>query len=315
MKPLVDTYGRAVVYLRISVTDRCNLRCFYCMPGEGVTSIPHEEILRYEEILAVIDAARLLGFSRFRITGGEPLVRRGIIWFLNALSERGVDCSLTTNGLLLRRFARELKGAGLKRINVGLDTLDGDTFHRITGAGGLGEVFCGIEAARGEGIRSVKVNVVVMRGVNDDEINDFIAWGRRERLDVRFIEYMPVCGEDLFVSLTPVVESMNEREGIEPSRETGGGPAKSFRHRNGGSSIGFILSRTEPFCAACNRLRLTADGMLLPCLFSREGIDLRGPLRRGHPVAELIVKAVSAKPEGHNLDMKLSRYGMYALGG
>jgi len=315
IRPLTDTYGRAVDYLRISVTDRCNLRCFYCMPEEGVTSIPHEEILRYEEILAVVDAARLLGFSRFRITGGEPLVRRGIIWFLSTLSERGMDYSLTTNGLLLQRFARELKGAGLKRINVGLDTLDGGTFQRITGAGELREVFRGIDAVRGEGIRSVKINVVVMRGINDDEIDDFIAWGRRERLDVRFIEFMPVCGEDLFVSLTPVVESMNEREGIEPSRETGGGPAKSFRHRDGGARIGFILSRTEPFCAACNRLRLTADGTLLPCLFSREGIDLRGPLRRGEPVAELIVKAVSAKPEGHNLNMKLSRHGMYALGG
>ena len=315
MQPLVDPYGRVVDYLRISVTDRCNLRCVYCMPEAGVASIPHEEILRYEEIMAVIDEARLLGFSRFRVTGGEPLVRRGIIWFLSMLSEKGVDYSLTTNGLLLRRCARELRGSGLKRINVGLDTLDGDTFQRITGAGGLGEVFRGIEAVRGEGIQSVKVNVVVMRGINDDEIDDFIAWGRRERLDVRFIEFMPVCGEDLFVSLKPVIQSMNARDGIEPSRETGGGPAKSFRYRDGGAGIGFILSRTEPFCAACNRLRLTADGALLPCLFSREGIDLRGPLRRGNPIAGLIMKAVGAKPEGHNLNMKLSRYGMYALGG
>lgn len=315
IQPLSDAYGRVVDYLRVSVTDRCNFRCFYCMPRGGVAPIPHERILRYEEILSVIDAARRLGFRKFRITGGEPLVRRGITWLLNALSERGVDYSLTTNGLLLGRFAGELAAAGLKRINVGLDTLDADTFRRITGSGGLEEVFRGIDAAREEGIRSVKVNVVVMRGVNDGEMDDFMAWGRRERLDVRFIEFMPVYGEDLFVSLGPVVESMNSREGIEPSKESGAGPAKSFRHRDGAASIGFILSRTEPFCASCNRLRLTADGTLLPCLFSREGVHLCGPLRERKRIDGLIMGAVSAKPEGHNLNMRLSRYGMYALGG
>ena len=314
-QPLSDTYGRVVDYLRISVTDRCNLRCLYCMPREGVASIPHEQILRYEEILSAIDSARRLGFKRFRITGGEPLVRRGIIWFLGMLSERGVDYSLTTNGLLLRRFAGELAAAGLKRINVGLDTLDEGTFRRITGSEGLNEVFRGIDAVRAEGIPSIKVNVVVMRGINYAEIDDFIAWGRRERLDVRFIEFMPVCGEDLFASLKPVVESMDARDGIEPSEERGAGPAKSFRHRDSGVCIGFILARTEPFCATCNRLRLTSDGTLLPCLFSHEGVHLRGPLREGRPIDGLIMGAVRAKPEGHNLNMKLYRYGMYALGG
>lgn len=312
---LTDAYGRAVDYLRISVTDRCNLRCFYCMPKSGVASIPHERILRYEEILSVIDAARRLGFRRFRITGGEPLVRRGIIWFLNALSERGVDYSLTTNGLSLRRFAGEMGAAGLKRINVGLDTLDASTFRRITGSDGLEEVFRGIDAVRREGIRSIKVNVVVMRGVNDAEIDDFIAWGRREELDVRFVEFMPVYGEDLFVSLKPVVESMSAREGVVPSMEDGAGPAKIFRRRDSGAGIGFILSRTEPFCAACNRLRLTSDGALLPCIFSRKGVHLSGPLRQGKPIDGSIEEAVNLKPAGHNLDMKLSRYGMYALGG
>jgi cyclic pyranopterin phosphate synthase len=315
MPPLVDPRGRPVTYLRISVTDRCNLRCGYCMPREGVSSIPHADILRYEEILAVVRASRSLGFDRFRVTGGEPLVRKGVLWLLERLAAEGAPVSLTTNGILLARFARDLAGAGLRRINIGLDTLRGDRFQRITGTDGLAIVLRGIAEARAEGIAPLKVNVVVMRGVNDDEVRDFIDWGRREHLDVRFIEFMPVHGEDMFVSLAPFIKSVERSGELQPAAVEGGGPARSFRYRDGAGTVGFITPRTEPFCAGCNRLRLTADGTLLPCLFSREGIPLRDALRSGGDIAALIWDAVRAKPEEHGLKMRLHRYGMHALGG
>lgn len=312
---LTDMYGRKVDYLRISVTDRCNLRCFYCMPEDGVEPISHDAVLSYEELLKIIGTARAIGFERFRITGGEPLVRRGIAWFLSALSERGINYSMTTNGILLRRHARDLSRAGLGRINVSLDTLDENRFERITRREGLRDVLGGIDAVRDAGIESVKINVVVMRGINDDEIGAFLDWARHERLDIRFIEFMPVYGKDLFVSLKPAIDSFRERDDIESVEEEGGGPAKSFRFRGDGCRVGFILPRTEPFCSGCNRLRLTADGTLLPCLFSKEGVDLRGPLRRGEDIAGMIVDAVGAKPREHELDMRLHGYRMHALGG
>lgn len=312
---LADGYGRRIDYLRISVTDRCNLRCFYCMPDAGVTPISHDDILRYEELFEIIRVARSLGIGRFRITGGEPLVRRGLTGFLRGLSERGVDYSITTNGLLLGRFARELAEAGLRRVNVGLDSLRPERFERITLREGLGDILRGIDSARAAGIGKVKINVVVMKGVNDDEVDAFIGWARRENLDIRFIEFMPVYGEDLFFSLKPFIESFRARADVEPAREEGSGPAKSFRFTDGTSKVGFILPRTEPFCAGCNRMRLTAVGTLLPCLFSRDVLDIRGPLRRGEPIDPVIIGAVAAKPRCHSLRMKLHGYPMHALGG
>jgi cyclic pyranopterin phosphate synthase len=285
------------------------------MPRSGVRSIPHGEILRYEEILTVIEAARALGFRRFRITGGAPLVRRGVLWFLRELNRQRISYTMTTNGLLLSRFVGELRDAGIERINVGLDTLGRRTFRDITGMDGLDDVLRGIEAARGAGIAAVKVNVVVMRGVNEGEVGGFIDWGRRERLDIRFIEFMPVCGEDLYLPLKPFIDSLERQQRYKRVTDAGGGPAQCFRDTETGSTVGFILPRTAPFCTACNRLRLTADGTLLPCLFSSDGIDLRGPLRRGENISELISLAVRSKPEGHKLNMKLHRYGMHALGG
>lgn len=315
MPPLTDAFGRPVTYLRISVTDRCNLRCAYCMPRGGVDPIPHADVLRYEEVLAVVRAARSLGFERFRVTGGEPLVRRGVLWLLERLAAEGAPVSLTTNGVLLPQFARALAGIGIRRVNIGLDTLRPDRFRRITGTDGLACVLRGIDAARASGIATLKVNVVVMRGVNDDEVGEFISWGRGERLDVRFIEFMPVRGEDMFVSLAPFIGSAEKSGDLEPATVEGGGPARSFRYRDSAGTVGFIMPRTRPFCGGCNRLRLTADGMLLPCLFSREGISLRDAARNGGDVAALIREAIRAKPEGHNLKMRLHRYGMHALGG
>ncbi|MDD5557069.1 MAG: GTP 3',8-cyclase MoaA [bacterium] len=315
MRPPVDGHGRPIDYLRISVTDRCNLRCVYCMPPGGVPLVGHGDILRYEELLRVIGAARRLGFRRFRITGGEPLVRRGLLPFLHRLTEAGVPYSMTTNGLLLGRFAGELARAGLARVNVGLDSLRPETFRRITGRDGLEEVLRGIEAARREGIGRIKVNVVVMRGMNEGEVDGFIEWGRRERLDVRFIEFMPVYGEDRYVSLAPWVEALRRDPALAPEADEGGGPAVRFRYLRGEGSVGFILPRSEPFCGGCNRLRLTADGTLLPCLFSTDGVGLRDPLRRGEAIGPLIEEAVRAKPAGHAFRMRLGRYAMHALGG
>ena len=198
---------------------------------------------------------------------------------------------------------------------MGLDTLERDKFRRITKGDGLKDVLRGIDAIRAEGISIIKVNVVVMRDVNDDEIKDFLEWARGERLTIRFIEFMPVYGEDLFVSLKSYIDWFRSRDDVEAIEESAGGPAKSFRYREGGGTVGFIVPRTEPFCSGCNRLRLTADGIFLPCLFSKNGIDCRTPLRRGDDISSIIVRAVQAKPEGHELNMKLHKYGMYALGG
>jgi cyclic pyranopterin phosphate synthase len=314
---LTDTHDRTVTYLRVSITDRCNLNCVYCNPSRHTKKLSQSDILTYEELLRVMAVGADLGITKIRITGGEPLVRKDACLFMGRVAAiPGItDISLTTNGVLLARFARDLAGSGIRRVNVGLDTLRTSRFAEITGTDGLREVLRGIDAARSEGIAPLKVNVVVMRGVNDDEVEDFIAWGRRERLDVRFIEFMPVRGEDLFASLAPFAAAAENSGDLEPAEVEGGGPARSFRYRNGEGTVGFIMPRTRPFCDGCNRLRLTADGTLLPCLFSRDGIPLREALRGGGEIEALIRKAVQAKPEGHNLEMRLHRYGMHALGG
>jgi cyclic pyranopterin phosphate synthase len=285
------------------------------MPEEGVPSIPHEAVLRYEEIFRIIETARSLGFRRFRITGGEPLVRRGIFWLLNKLYENGIDYTLTSNGFYLGKYAKDLRSAGLRRINIGLDTLDEGTFERITRAKGLARVLRGIDAIRNAGIGTIKINVVVMRGINDMEMEDFISWAAREALHIRFIEYMPVGDEDFFVSLQPVMRRFRERADVEPVRLSGEGPACYFRCAGTGGMVGFILPRSEPFCESCNRLRLTSDGVLLPCLFSRQGVSLRAALRSGGGLAPFFERAIRLKPEGHNLSMRLHRYKMHALGG
>jgi cyclic pyranopterin phosphate synthase len=222
---------------------------------------------------------------------------------------------MTTNGLLLERYSVALAGAGLERINVGFDSLRPGRFHAITRGGELRGVLRGIDAVRSAGIGGIKINVVVMRGVNDDEMEDFQDWARSEGLAIRFIEFMPVYGEDMFVSLKPRIESFRKRKDVRPIVEDGGGPARSFRYGENGSTVGFILPRSEQFCDQCNRLRLTADGKLLPCLFSQEGIDIKAALRSASDIAGLIRMAAGRKPACYDLGMELKNYGMYALGG
>lgn len=310
MTKLADSYQRPINYLRISVTDRCNLRCVYCMPPEGISLLKHSDILRYEEITLVAQAAADMGITKVRLTGGEPLVRAKITDLVAMLAEiKGIDdISMTTNGVLLERYAEDLKKAGLRRVNVSLDSLRTKRFQKITRVGKLEDVLRGIEAAKKAGLNPVKVNMVVIRGTNDEEILHFALLTIRDEWHVRFIEFMPFMEKkkkNRF--LVPVAEMMERIEALgklEPSPPNGVGPAKYFHLPGAKGTIGFISPVTECFCEACNRLRLTADGKLRPCLFSDEEVDLRTPLRQGASVDDikrLIQQAVASKPEKHKL--------------
>jgi len=311
MTGLSDSFQRPINYLRISVTDRCNLRCVYCMPARGVTLLSHDDILTYEEIATVARAAAELGINKLRLTGGEPLVRLGLTDLVRMLAGiEGIDdISLTTNGTLLGRYADGLKKAGLKRVNISLDTLREDRFKEITGTAELGDVLAGIEAARSAGLNPVKLNMVVMSGINDDEVADFAAKTIDEEWHVRFIEYMPLGGiSPPHSHPIPIAEMMKRLEPLGELQpclpDAGNGPAKYFRFPKARGTVGFITPVSEHFCFRCNRLRLTADGRLRPCLLAEDEIDLRGPLRGGASLAELkrlISAAAADKPLRHGL--------------
>ena len=313
MTGLSDSFQRPINYLRISVTDRCNLRCIYCMPAGGVGLVSHEDILSYEEIYTIVQAAAELGINKVRITGGEPLVRSGLTKLIPMLASIDAidDISLTTNGTMLSRYAAELKSAGLHRVNVSLDTLKQDRFEFITHTHGakLSDVLKGIEVAKSVGLNPVKINVVVMSGINDDELLDFAAKTIGDGWHVRFIELMPVAGDStgnlLFVPASDIrqrLELLGELQPCLPS--IGNGPAKYFRFPQAKGTIGFITPVSEHFCFRCNRLRLTADGKLRPCLLAEDEIDLKEPLRSGvssSGLKQLIVEAVARKPLRHHL--------------
>jgi len=312
MTGLSDSFQRPINYLRISVTDRCNLRCIYCMPSGGVCLMPHEDILSYEEIYRIVQAAAELGINKVRITGGEPLVRFGLPKLIQMLAEIDAidDISLTTNGALLGDYAAELKQAGLRRVNVSLDTLKQDKFNLITrGGSNLGDVLEGIEVAKSVGLNPVKLNMVVMSGINDGEILDFATKTINEEWHVRFIELMPFASEGTtaprFVPVSNMrkrLELLGELEPCLPS--IGNGPARYFRFLHAKGTIGFITPMSEHFCFRCNRLRLTSDGKLRPCLLAENEIDLKQPLRSGVTSAELkqlIGEAIARKPLQHHL--------------
>jgi cyclic pyranopterin phosphate synthase len=312
-----DAHSRPINYLRVSVTDRCNLRCLYCMPPEGIPWIPHEQVLRFEEIALVVRAAAELGITRVRLTGGEPLVRLGIVDLVRMLaSTPGVeDLAMTTNGVLLTRYAQELADAGLDRVNVSLDTLRPARFHSMTRLGSLEEVLAGIEAAHRAGLDPVKLNTVVMRGTNDDDVVDLARKTREAGWNVRFIEWMPVGEtapqESAWREKVVTAEEMKKRIAaalgdLEPAEGTvGSGPARYYRLHGARGTIGFITPVSEHFCYHCNRLRLMADGHLRPCLLSDGEVDLRTPLRQGAGVEEiksLILQAIEIKPLQHHLN-------------
>ncbi len=312
MTGLSDSFQRPINYLRISVTDRCNLRCIYCMPPEGVSLIHHEDVLSYEEIYTIVQAAAELGINKVRITGGEPLVRLGLPKLIQMLAHIDTidDISLTTNGTLLSGYAAELKQAGLQRVNVSLDTLKPDKFKYITRSdGNLSDVLDGIEAARSVGLNPVKINMVVMAGINDDELLDFATKTIKDEWHVRFIELMPFASKDAtasqFVSVSDMRKHFEPLGKLEPCLPSvGNGPAKYFRFPHAKGTIGFITPVSEHFCSRCNRIRLTSDGKLRPCLLAEDEIDLRQPLRSGISSAglkQLIQEAVASKPLRHHL--------------
>ncbi|MBI4186083.1 MAG: GTP 3',8-cyclase MoaA [Chloroflexi bacterium] len=306
-----DSFQRPINYLRISVTDRCNLRCVYCMPVDGVRWLAQGDILTYEEIYTIARAAAELGISKIRLTGGEPLARSDLSHLVRMLASiNGVeDISLTTNGTRLGSCAAELKAAGLRRVNVSLDTFKADRFQSITrGSHSIDDVLEGIEAARSAGLNPVKINMVVVGGVNDDELLDFAARTINDEWHVRFIEFMPVVGEAIetkFVSVSEMRRRLEVLGGLEPYLSgIGNGPAKYFRFARAKGTIGFITPVSEHFCFSCNRLRLTSDGKLRSCLLSEQEVDLKHPLRNGASsdgLKELIRQAVANKPLQHRL--------------
>lgn len=329
-----DAFGRIIDYLRISVTDRCNLRCVYCMPPEGVPWRPRAEILRYEDIVQVVQAAAELGVRKLRLTGGEPLVRAGLPDLVAMLAcMPGIEeVSLTTNGVLLDRLAEPLAAAGLARVNISLDTLRPERFAAITRLGHFEDVWRGIMAAEGVGLTPIKLNCVVIRSLNDDELPDFARLTLAHPWHVRFIELMPIgnqsdCGEGMpaqgerFISVAQMKARLAQVGPPVPvGPVAGSGPARVYQLPGALGTVGFISPVSEHFCATCNRLRLTADGRLRPCLLSDLEVDLRPCLQNGaQPVQlkALIDQAVQAKPQGHRLPERIFPEGrtMSAIGG
>jgi len=311
-KEIRDQSGRKVEYVRISVTDRCNLRCRYCMPPQGIERRSHDEVLRYEEIARVIGAVVPLGVRRLRLTGGEPLVRLGLSALARMLGDiEGVrDIALTSNGQLLARYAAELREAGLRRINVSLDTLCPERYGEITRGGELGKVWEGIEACREVGLHPIKINAVVIRGMNDDEPADFARLTLEHPYDVRFIEFMPMGDVGLWSREVVVteeetraaVESVGALERAETPATSRGGDA--WRLPGAKGTIAFISPVSKPFCGSCNRHRLTSDGKLRPCLLSYRSIDLRAILRAGGSdgdIRKAFIEAAEVKPDHHRL--------------
>lgn len=329
-----DSHGRTIDYLRISLTDKCNFRCIYCMPAQGVCGIPHDEILRLEEIVDIVTAASELGICRIRLTGGEPLVRRGVVDLVKEVTSiPGIDdVSLTTNGVLLPSMADDLKRAGLHRVNISLDTLDPEQFHEVTRVGQLEDTLAGIDAALEAGFNPVKVNAVTVRRLNQD----FLAFAKMsvERpLHVRFIEYMPVgdssdagtgWGKEDVIPSDELLETINARAAaagmpaLQPAGKnpTGGGPARYYEFPDALGTVGFISPMSRHFCGQCNRLRLTADGKVRPCLFSDDEYDVRQAARDGGPedIKAVLCEALGAKPDEHHNKVGTER-NMSQIGG
>ncbi len=310
MTGLFDTWQRQINYLRISVTDHCNLSCIYCSVGE-LPHLSHDDILRYEEIQQVVQVAASMGINKVRLTGGEPLLRPELSKLISMLARiEGIDdISLTSNGILLSKYASELKKAGLKRVNVSLDTLKEDRFKQISGRDKLREVLSGIEAAHQAGLEPVKINTVVMRGKNDDELSDFAQKSISEGWHVRFIEFMPfgTPGTEALemVPTKEIKERIQSLGTLEPyAGPIGNGPARYYRFPGASGTVGFITPMTEHFCHTCNRLRITSDGQLRPCLLADDEVNLKEALRNGASTDELrnlIQQAVNLKREQHNL--------------
>lgn len=329
---MLDQFNREINYLRVSITDRCNLHCVYCRPKEGISLHGHDDILRYEEILRVVRVAVGLGLVKIRVTGGEPLVRRGCVEFLAELRKiPGLrDISLTTNGVLLEEYARNIYDAGIGRINISLDSLHEEKYSRITRGGQLRSVLRGIARAEAVGFSPIKINTVAIRGFNDDEVLDFAQLAVDKPYQVRFIELMPIGQSQLqnsedYMPAAELIEKIGRHYVLEKMPDTKAGPkgpATVFRIRGGRGEIGFIQPISDHFCSTCNRLRLTSDGKLRACLLNEKEIDLKKVLRNHCSDAQLeglIVEAIFSKPARHDLictenSLKKCR-NMSAIGG
>jgi cyclic pyranopterin phosphate synthase len=328
--PLVDSLGRVHTNLRISVTDRCNIRCFYCMPEENVRFKPRSEILTFEEIERFVRVVAPLGVNKLRITGGEPLVRAGLPKLIERLAQvPGIDdIAMTTNGILLAEHAEALKAAGLKRLNISLDSLSEETFRRIARRDGLDRVIAGIHAAKAAGFTNIRLNAVALRGITEPEVVPLVDFARRGEMEMRFIEYMPLDAEnhwdhDHVLRGAEIRRMLEEAIGpLEPtSRPDPSQPAMDFQFADGSGKVGFINPVTQPFCQDCNRLRLTAEGQMRNCLFSTEEWDARAILRGNgsdDALAQLVRDCVAAKKPGHGIDSEQfvrPERAMFQIGG
>lgn len=327
---LKDTFGRLHDNLRISVTDRCNIRCFYCMPEEDVKYAPREEILSFEEIERFARVAATLGITKLRVTGGEPLVRKDLPVLIEKLcSIPGIrDVALTTNAVLLEKYAQPLYDAGLRRLNVHLDTLDRERFRKITRRDDLGKVLAGIEAAQRVGFERIKINAVAVKNLLEPDIVPLARYGREQGIEIRYIEFMPLDSQGLWarknvLSADEIIETLSREIAplIEVPDRDPRAPATEYRYADGVGSVGFIASVTRPFCLNCNRVRLTSDGKLRYCLFAIEETDVRALLREGasdEEIAATIRETVSKKWIGHEINSAkfvAPPRPMYAIGG
>ena len=325
--PLIDTHGRIINYLRLSVTDRCNLRCRYCMPPEGVESLEHSDVLSYEELLQLSRAAIDIGVEKIRVTGGEPLVRKGIVGFLEKLAAMpGLQrLVLTTNGIMLKEMAHDLRTAGIESLNISLDSLKAETFSRITRGGNVSEVLAGIEATTKAGFPFVKINVVVMRGINDNEVADFAALTIDHPYRVRFIEYMPTLQDSDWqattVPGTELLERLSRHYDLKAvTREKHAGPSVNYRIKGAAGTVGIITPVSCHFCKDCNRIRITSTGMAKSCLFSDAVTDLKPFLRSNDQagLCQALQGVVTNKPDQHqilSLTNKAPAVAMSQVGG
>ncbi|QKE84823.1 GTP 3',8-cyclase MoaA [Arthrobacter sp. NEB 688] len=309
---LLDRLGRVGRDLRVSVTDRCNLRCTYCMPAEGLDWLPKPEMLTDDELVRLVRIMVGLGVTNVRLTGGEPMLRRSLVHVVAGIAalEPRPRIAMTTNGIGLDRLAAPLAAAGLDRVNVSLDTIDAQRFRDLTRRDRLEDVEAGLKAAADAGLTPVKVNAVAMRGFNDEGVADLLGWCLDRGYELRFIEQMPLDAQHAWdrsqmVSQAEILERLGERFRLTPVQERGSAPAELFLVDGGPQTVGVIASVSAPFCAACDRVRLTADGQLRNCLFSRTEVDLRGPMREGATdteLADLVIGEMWVKKPGHGID-------------
>ncbi|NOT15365.1 MAG: GTP 3',8-cyclase MoaA [Methylotenera sp.] len=314
MPKLIDQFGRTVDYIRLSITDRCDFRCTYCM-GEDMQFLPRHEVLSLEECARLVKIFVNLGVSKVRITGGEPLVRKNALWLFEQIGQlNGLNTLvLTTNGSQLEKYAAKLKLAGVKRVNISIDSLKPERFKKITRTGDLSQVLAGLRASIHAGFEGIKINTVLMRGSNEDEATDLVEFAINQKIDISFIEEMPLglvdhSRENTFVSNTETLKLLQSKYSLLPSTETTGGPARYWRVADSHTKIGFISPHSHNFCESCNRVRITCKGELFLCLGQDDKIELM-PLLRQHPdddapIIEAIINSMKIKPKGHDFDLK-----------